>query len=177
MIENEEKTTEGNFLFATAVEMMPALTDIPLKELREEDIFVLQNISKAASHDGIRISIGVDLNDKLLIALRFNPDLRSGSKSLLIDSVHPTIYIANDVSSKKVFLALQAISERYCSLSPPPYFEYDPDAGTTRFDQWTTVDVGERYEHDLFMREHGMFHISIPEKYKRNSGNYDQKYS
>lgn len=169
MIKNKEKIAEGKYLFVTAVDMMPALTDIPIKEIREDDIFVLQNISKAASHDGIRISIGVDFDDKLLTALRFCPDIGSHPSLPRSSSVHPTIYIANDTPAAGVVLALQAISDRYCNSSPPPYFEYDPDASTTRFDQWAAVDIGERYEHDLFMREHRMFHISIPAKYKRNS--------
>lgn len=164
----EEKIKEGNFLFMTAVDMMPALVDIPLKELRENDIFVLQRISIAAFHDGIEISIGVDFNDKLLTALRIVPDSRSDLGNSRLNPSHPTIYIANNILPIRAIKALQAISERYSSSSPPCYLEYNPDADMSRFDQWTKADVGERSKHDLFMRDQGMYHISIPPEYRKN---------
>ncbi|WP_312183392.1 hypothetical protein [Massilia timonae] len=163
----EEKIAEGNFLFMTAVDMMPALIDIPLKELRENDIFVLQKISKAAFHDGIEISVGVDFDDKLLTALRIAPDFISNLESSRLEADHPTIYIANDISPIRAVRALQAISERYSRSSPPPYLDYHPNADASRFDQWTTAGVEERNKHDLFMRNHDMYHISIPPKYRK----------
>lgn len=167
MKKNEEKIVEGNFLFMTAVDMMPALMDIPLNELLENDIFVLQRISKAAFHDGIKISIGVDFDDKLLIALKIAPDLISDLGCFHLNAPHPTVYIANDISPIRAVLALQAISERYSRSSPPPYFDYHPDTHASRFDQWTEALIGERYKHDLFMRGQDMYHISIPPKYRK----------
>jgi hypothetical protein len=163
----EEKIAEGNFLFMSVVDMMPALIDIPLKELRENDIYVLQAISKAALHDGIKISIGVDFEDKLLTALRIAPDLISDSGYSHRNALHPTIYIANNTSPAKAILALEAISERYSLSSPPPYFDYHPNIDASRLDQWIEADVEGRHKHDLFMKNHGMYHISIPAKYKK----------
>jgi hypothetical protein len=163
----EEKIAEGNFLFMSVVDMMPALIDIPLKELRENDIYVLQRISKAALHDGIKISIGVDFEDKLLTALRIAPDLKSDSGCSRRNVPHPTVYIANNISPAKAVLALEAISERYSILSPPPYFDYHPDADASRLDQWIEADVEGRHKHDLFMRNHDMYHISVPAKYRK----------
>lgn len=177
MIKNVERIAEGNFLFMTAVDMMPALVDIPLKELREDDIFVLQKISSAACHDGICISLGVDFDDKLLTAETITPDLISKSGYSPIKSTCPSIYIANYISPARVVLALQAISESYSLSTPPSYFEYDPNPGTTHFDQWLEVDERTRRKHDSFLKNQGMYHFSIPPRYKKIWTNYDYEHS
>jgi len=153
--------------FYNTLELIPVLNETPLTELRVSDIYILQRLSKAANHDGICIVLGVDFYYRNLIALRLLADLKSKPKLPFSESPKSAIYIGNNVSPELVVKILRDTSRRYTSLNPPPYQKYEDGDASVPNDEFVKENAVTKYEHEMFMRDYGMHHISIPIDYKQ----------
>ena len=156
----------GVALFYDAIKAIPVLNEIPISEIRSDDILLLQRLSKEAAHQGICIVLGVNYHDKKLVAMHFLPDLKSNPKPSFANSPDSAIYIDNSADPEYVVLCLRGISKTYDSLNPPKYQIYDDGDETVPRDEFIKENAISKYEHEKFMRRYFMHFHSIPFGYK-----------
>lgn len=156
----------GLALFHDAIKAMPTLDEIPISEIRSDDISLLQCLSKNATHQGICIVLGVNYYDKKLVAMHFLPDLKSNPKPSFADSPDSAIYIDNSADPEYVVSYLRGISNTYDSLKAPKYQIYDDGDETVPRDKFIKENAISKYEHEKFMRKYFMHFHSIPFGYK-----------
>jgi hypothetical protein len=171
------KELEDTAFFYYTLQSIYHLEEIPIAELRELDIGMLQRISKAANYDGLMLLLSVDFHDQNLVVGSYCPDKKSKPLLPFSESPDSVIYISNDADPEIVFGKLQEISERYNLLDAPSFQKYALDDETEHCN-WT-VPIEEliqenaklKFEHEVFMRDYGMHQTVIPVDYKRRASN------
>lgn len=161
-----EKQIAGVTLFNDAVKMMPILEEIPLSEIRADDISLLQRLSETAKHDGICIIVGVNFYDKNLVAMHFVPDLKSNPPPSFANSPDTVIFIGNNYDPDHAALYLRNLSINYDCLNAPAYQVYDDGDETVPRDEFILANAKAKYEHEKFMKKNCMHYISLPYTYK-----------
>lgn len=167
------KEQEDTAFFYYTLQSIYYLEEIPIAELREADIDMLQRISKAANYDGLMLLLSVDFHDKNLVVGSYCPDRQSKPLPSFTESPDSAIYISNEADPEKALRKLQEMSERYNLLDAPPFQKYAHD-DETEHSNWT-VPIDEliegnaksKYEHEVFMRDYGMHQTVIPADYKK----------
>lgn len=154
------------YFFYITLALIPALDKIPLTKLRVSDIHILQQLSKAANHDGICILLGVDIYYRNLISLHVLADLKSKPKLSFAESPDSAIYIGNSVSPRLVVKVLRRMSRRYKALKPLSYQTYEGGDDFVPKDELIRGNAMMKYKHELFMYDHDMHHTLIPADYK-----------
>lgn len=169
------KELEDTAFFHYTIQSMYYLEEIPIAELREQDIDMLQRISKAANYDGLMILLTVDFVDKNLVVESFCPDKQSNPLPSFTESPDSAIYISNKADPTAVFRKLQEISERYDLLDAPPFQQYDHDDDSENYNWTVPIDeliqanATSKYKHEVFMRYYGMYQTVIPIDYKQRA--------
>lgn len=163
---------EDTAFFYYAIQSIYYLEEIPIAELREQDIDMLQRISKAANYDGLMLLLSVDFADKNLVVGSFCPDRQSKPLPSFSESPDSAIYISNKADPEAVFRKLQEISERYDLLDAPPFQRYEDDDDSEYYN-WTVsveeliqANATSKYEHEVFMQYYGIYQTVIPIDYK-----------
>jgi hypothetical protein len=169
------KELNDTAFFYYTLQSIHHLEGIPIADLRELDIAMLQRISKAANYDGLMLSLAVDFHDKNLIIDGYCPDRQSKPLLPFDESPDSAIYISNEASPEAVFLKLQEISERYNLLDTPPFQKYDSNDDAESFnwtvpiDEFIQENAKSKFAHEVFMRDYGMHQTVIPVDYKKRS--------
>ena len=169
------KEIEDTAFFYYILQSIHYLEEIPIADLRELDIAMLQRISKAANYDGLMLLLAVDFHDKNLVVGSYCPDRQSKPLLPFSESPDSAIYISNDADPETVFRKLQEISERYDLLDAPPFQKYADDDETENcnwtvpIDEFMQENAKSKYEHEVFMRDYGMHQTVIPLDYKRRA--------
>lgn len=169
------KDLEDTAFFYYTIQSMYYLEEIPIAELREQDIDMLQRISKVANYDGLMLLLTVDFADRNLVVGSFCPDRQSNPLPSFSESPDSAIYISNEADPEAVFRKLQEISERYDLLDAPPFQRYEHD-DDSKYYNWTVpieeliqANATSKYEHEVFMRTYGMYQIVMPIDYKQRT--------
>jgi len=169
------KDLEDTAFFYYTLQSIHHLDEIPIADLEESDIGMLQRISKAAHFDGFMLLLSVDSYDKNLIVGTYCPDRQSNPMPLFTDSPDSTIYISNVADPYEVYKKLQEMSERYDLLDAPPFQKYDHNDETENcnwtvpIDELTIENAKAKYAHEVFMRDYGMHQTCIPSDYKKHT--------
>ncbi|WP_323139980.1 hypothetical protein [Massilia phyllosphaerae] len=156
----------GLALFYDAAKAISTPDEIPILEIRSNDISLLQGLSKNTMHQGVCIVLGVSYQKKKLVAMHFLPDLKSNPKPSFADSPDSAIYIDNNADPEYVVSYLRDISNTYDSLKAPKYQIYDDGDETVPRDELIKENAISKYEHEKFMRKYFMHFHSIPFEYK-----------
>ncbi|WP_198118974.1 hypothetical protein [Massilia rhizosphaerae] len=171
---SSSKELEDTAFFYYTIQSIHYLEEIPIAELRELDIVMLQRISKAATYDGLMLVLAVDFHDKNLIVERYCPDKQSKPLLPFSESPDSAIYISNEADPYEVIQKLQEISERYDLLNAPQFQKYADDetencGWTVPIDEYLEENAKAKYNHEVFMRNYGMHQIVIPADYKKRA--------
>jgi hypothetical protein len=167
--------TEDIVFFYYTLQSIHYLEEIPIAKLEEQDIDMLQRISKAAKYDGLMLLLAVDFHDKNLIVEKYFPDRKSKPLLPFYESPDSAIYISNDADSYAVVRKLREISERYDLLDAPPFQIYEHDDETENcnwaipVEEFIHKNAKAKCAHELFMRDHGMHQTVIPTDYKNRA--------
>jgi len=146
---------------------------IPISSLEELDIDMLQRISKAANFDSIMLILAVDLYEKKLVVGTFSPDRQSKPLLPFSESPDSAIYISISADIYEVIEKIREMSDRYLSLNPPPFQEYNDDDGQegdihkVTIEEFLQGNLQSKCKHELFIRDHGMHQTVIPPGYKK----------
>jgi hypothetical protein len=160
------------FYFYETVRSHEHLKEIPLSDLEGVDIEFLQKTSVSANFDGLMLTLGVDFCMKKLVVQFISPDRRSKPLLSSAESPDSTIYISKSADPKDVLKTLREISDRYSSLTPPPFDRYNDDTGPggeihkVPADELPKGNLRAKYKHEIFMRDHNMHEVVIPAGYK-----------
>ena len=171
----KSKETEDGVFFYYTLQQIHYLEEIPIAKLEEQDIDMLQRISKAANHDGLLLVLAVDFHDKNLIVDRFCPDKQSKPLLPFYEAPDSVIYISNEVAAYLVVRKLREISERYDLLDAPPFQKHEHDDETENrnwsvpIDDFIHENAVAKCKHELFMRDYGMHQTVIPTDYKKRA--------
>src|SRR5690348_3350325 len=95
------KELEDTAFFYYTLQSIYYLEEIPIAELRESDINMLQRISKAANYDGLMLLLSVDFHDKNLVVGSYCPDRQSKPLPSFTESPDSAIYISNEADPEK----------------------------------------------------------------------------
>jgi hypothetical protein len=173
MIKSQE--IEDTVFFYYTLQSMHYLEEIPIAKLEEQDIDMLQRISKAANHDGLMLVLAVDFHDKNLIVEKYCPDKQSKPLLPFYNSPDSVIYISNEADPYDVVQKLREISERYDLLDAPPFQKYGHDDETENcnwsvpIEDFIHENAKAKCAHELFMRDYGMHQTVIPADYKKRA--------
>jgi hypothetical protein len=160
------------FYFYETVRSHEHLEEIPISDLEGVDIEFLQKTSASANFDGLMLILGVDFSTKKLVVQAFSPDRRSKPLLSSAESTDSTIYISKSADPKDVLKTLREISDRYSSLTPPPFDQYNDDSGPggdihqLPVEELLRGNLQAKYKHEIFMRDHNMHEVVIPAGYK-----------
>jgi hypothetical protein len=169
------KDLEDTVFFYYALQSIYHLEEIPISDLEELDIGMLQRISKAANFDGLMLLLSVDSYDKNLIVGTYCPDRKSIPMPIFTESPDSVIYIDNEADPYEVCKKLQEISERYDLLDAPPFRKYEHDDETENcnwtipVDEFIEENAKAKYAHEVFMRDYGLHQTVIPTDYKKRA--------
>ena len=169
---NSEET-EDTVFFHYTLQQIHYLEEIPIAKLEEQDIDMLQRISKAAKYDGVMLVLAVDFHDKNLIVDKYCPDRKSKPLLPFYEAPDSVIYISNDADPYHVVRKLREVSERYDLLDAPPFQKYEHDDETENcnwsvpIDDFIHENAVAKCKHELFMRDYGMHQTVIPTDYKK----------
>lgn len=167
MTDEEHKAFKDIAFFYYALIGRTDLQEIPISQLEELDIDLLQRLSKAANHEGVTLLLGVDPKDKSLIVASFGLDHQHKPLEPFSDTPDTAIYISNEADPEHVMKILLEMSDRYESLDPPAFQKYAQDDDTVPMDEFLEGNARVKYEHEIFMRDHGMHQTVIPLRYKK----------
>lgn len=142
------------------------LKQIPISELEEFDIVMVQRLSKAARHEGIMLLLGVDRSEKALIVETYYPDHQSTPLEPFSEATYSAIYISNEADPEYVIQVLREIATRYYYLDAPTYQKYDHNDDSVEMEEFLLGNARAKYKHDIFMRDHAMHCTLIPNNYK-----------
>jgi len=169
------KELDDTAFFYYTLQSIDYLEEIPIAELRELDIDMLQRISKAANYDGLMLLLAVDFHDKNLVVGSYCPDRQSKPMLPFSQSSDSVIYISNEADPEDVFRKLQEISERYELLDAPAFQKYADDDEIENcnwnvpIEELMQENAKSKYEHEVFMRDYGMHQTVIPADYKQRA--------
>lgn len=153
--------------FYYTIQAIEYLDELPIYELRDSDIIMLQRISAAANCEGLMLLLSVDFYDKNLVVGTYHPDRQSNCMLPFHDAPDSTVYISNDADPAQVVKILQEMSNRYDLLDAPPFQKYADDTNDVPMDQYILGNAKAKYAHEIFMRDHGMHNTVIPNDYKK----------
>jgi len=81
--------------------------------------------------------------------------------------------MSNSADIYEVIEKIHEMSDRYSSLNPPPFQDYDDDDDQegdihkVTVEQFLQGNLQSKYKHELFMRDHSMHQTVIPRHYKK----------
>jgi len=169
------KQLQDTAFFYYALQSIHYLDEIPIANLEELDVDMLQRFSRAANYDGLLLLLGVDFHDNNLVVSSYCPDRQSKLLPLFTEAPDSAIYISNEADPHEVCRKLQEMSERYDLLGAPPFQKYDHD-DETELCNWTIPlekfiqeNAKAKYAHEVFMRDYGMYQTVIPANYKKRA--------
>lgn len=142
------------------------LKQIPISDLEELDIVIVQRLSKAACHEGVTLLLGVDPFEKNLIVEIYSPDHQSTPLEPFSNAPDSAIYISNEADPRHVKQVLRELSNRYDFLDAPLYQKYDHNDDCVPMEEFLIGNARAKYKHEIFMRDHGMHYTVIPKNYK-----------
>lgn len=125
MQSTDVKPADLSYIFDAAVEMMEVFSFIPIDDIREIEMEVLQELSKHCGYKHVQIYFDVRWNGKQLSAKWIRPldKNRFNDTDLMALSNQSSVIIGNDVTPEVVCKELFKLSKRYHKLTKSASFK------------------------------------------------------
>lgn len=153
-------------LFYYAMQAITYLHKVPISNLKEIDINIMQCISKGSNCDGVILLLGVNSCHGNLIVRSYHPDRLVKSLPKFSESPDSAIYISNQANPERAAATLNKMSEHYNSLVTPSFQEVADKYEDAMMAEYLEADAKAKYSHEIFMRDHGMYTTVIPSEYR-----------